>query len=977
MARRGADDLLAELDQLGVEDRQGAAAGSQQKSAAKDQTKQTNKESGQEDEDVLADLQAQLAAKPQSSRPGTPRMSSSTTSGTNKSPKRAEHTPASSGPPSGRNSEDRLRSAPAAQPRKSGEETRPYHQSSTPSASEEQQQEKAAASDQTQQQQQQQAGGGWWGSMFSAASAAVKQAESIAKEIRGNEEAQKWAEQVKGNITNLQSFGGELRNRAIPTFTTLLSHIAPPISAHERLQIHATHDIQNYPSLDPLIYSTFSRIMSQVEGGDLLVIQRGSENRPGRTTGESSAAEKGYRGGVLGSGNGWSDGPWWREEGVVRNLSIVPGLKEGSRLARVSAECYAREFFEARGGVEEAAKKAAETLSESNPTRSSDIFLAIQAVSYAADRELFADSQRDEEGDEKKKKDGDGNVVPPEEEPEELVCFAIYLHDPMHSLSFSGVSQPFPAKWASWLDASSTEGGGALPESVREIIESGGVDPREWVAEWVEEILSTSVGVVAQRYVARRMGVGEGQETTSETTFDVVSPFTGEKLWQSYGVSPQQATQAVEKAQQAFKTWRKTKPATRRSILLKAADIFEARRDELAGYMKAETGALDMFAGFNLTGTIENFRDVAGRPANILGSIPQTQADGTGAFVFKEPYGVIYGIAPWNAPYLLGTRAFLYAIAAGNTAVLKGSELCPRTFWAMGDVLKQAGLPDGVLSVIYHRPEDAVAVSNTIIEHPSVLKVNFTGSTAVGSIIASKAGKELKPVLMELGGKASAIVCEDANLERAAMQCALGAFLHAGQICMSTERILVNRKILPQFTEALNAAAAQVYSPEGDAPVLVAPPGVQKNQHLRSDAVQKGAKVAFGSVDDTTKTKETSAHRLRPIIISDVKKEMEIYYAESFGPSVSLIAVDSDEDAIAIANDTEYGLSGAVFTENLGRGLKIAKEVESGAVHINSMTVHDEAALPHGGVRKSGWGRFNAEWGMEEFLKTKTVTYVE
>ncbi|KAI6876527.1 hypothetical protein KC338_g325 [Hortaea werneckii] len=212
MARKGADDLLAELDQLGVEDKQGAAAGSQQKPAAKDQAKQTKKEAGQEDEDVLADLQAQLAAKPQSSRPGTPRMSSSTTSGTNKSPKRAEHTPASSGPPSGRNSEDRLRSVPAAQPRKSGEETRPYHQSSTPSASEEQQQqqqEKAAASEQTQeqQQQQQQAGGGWWGSMFSAASAAVKQAESIAKEIRGNEEAQKWAEQVKGNITNLQSFG--------------------------------------------------------------------------------------------------------------------------------------------------------------------------------------------------------------------------------------------------------------------------------------------------------------------------------------------------------------------------------------------------------------------------------------------------------------------------------------------------------------------------------------------------------------------------------------------------------------------------------------------------------------------------------------------------------------------------------------------------------------------------------------------------
>ncbi|KAK5122884.1 hypothetical protein LTR85_003449 [Meristemomyces frigidus] len=464
-----------------------------------------------------------------------------------------------------------------------------------------------------------------------------------------------------------------------------------------------------------------------------------------------------------------------------------------------------------------------------------------------------------------------------------------------------------------------------------------------------------------------------GEEVWTDTTFDVISPSTGEKLWSSSSCSVKEATRAIDAAQNALKTWRKAKPAEIRTIFLKAADIMERRQDELAGYMKSETGALDAFAGFNMHTTIENFRDVAGRAANILGAIPQTATPGQGAFVFKEPYGVNFGIAPWNAPYILGSRAFLYAIATGNTVVLKGSELSPRTFWAMGSVMKEAGLPDGVLSVIYHRTEDAAAVTNSIIENTLVKKVNFTGSTGVGSIIASKAGKELKPVLMELGGKASAIVCEDANIENASWQCALGAFLHAGQICMSTERILVNRKIIDQFATALTAAADKIYSLDSDAPVLVAKPGVEKNKQLRSDAVAKGAKVVAGDID----THEQSAYRIRPVIIQDVKKEMDIFYTESFGPSVSLIAVDSDEEAIEVANDTEYGLSGAVFTENLGRGLKIAREVDSGAVHINSMTVHDEGMLPHGGVKKSGWGRFNGQWGLEEFLKLKTVTYME
>jgi hypothetical protein len=289
--------------------------------------------------------------------------------------------------------------------------------------------------------------------------------------------------------------GTDLRSKGLSSFTSILSHIAPPISAHERLQIHITHDILNYPSLDPLIYTTFSRIMAQVEGGDLLVIQRGSESR------NRSASDTGYKGSVLGGGSSWNDGPWWREDGARRSLGAVPGLQEGTRLARVQAESYAKDFFDGHGGVEAAAQRATETLSESNPVRSSDIFLAIQAIRYPRDRDFFV-------GDAPAAAAAASSQATDDDDADALVVFAIYLHDPIHSISFHALSQPFPHKWAEWLDAEAS--GGDLPESILEIIQSGGVDPREWVSEWMEEILSLAVGVVAQQYVAKRMGVGEG-----------------------------------------------------------------------------------------------------------------------------------------------------------------------------------------------------------------------------------------------------------------------------------------------------------------------------------------------------------------------------------------------------------------------------------------------------------------------------------
>lgn len=292
----------------------------------------------------------------------------------------------------------------------------------------------------------------------------------------------------------------------MPTFANILHTLAPPISSHERLLIHITHDIVGYPSLDPLIYGVFSRVMSQVEGGDLLVIQRGHENTARRSSdapffsGSSQSA-------------GWRDGPWWRQVDLPRDLGAVKGLVEGTKLCRVNAESYSSDYLAASGGVTEAQRRALEPLSEDNPVRTSDIFLAVQAITVEADPALFVGSTANEA-------EKEASAVA-DESADPHVCFAVYVLDPVHDIVYNAISQNIPLRWIRWLDAptpltpaSESEQAGPealnVPDEIREIIEGGGVDPREWVAEWVEETLSLAIGVVAQRYVARRMGVGEG-----------------------------------------------------------------------------------------------------------------------------------------------------------------------------------------------------------------------------------------------------------------------------------------------------------------------------------------------------------------------------------------------------------------------------------------------------------------------------------
>jgi acyl-CoA reductase-like NAD-dependent aldehyde dehydrogenase len=482
-----------------------------------------------------------------------------------------------------------------------------------------------------------------------------------------------------------------------------------------------------------------------------------------------------------------------------------------------------------------------------------------------------------------------------------------------------------------------------------------------------------------------------GKDIHHSQTFPVTAPATGKLLHHCSSASAEDAISAVEAAQKAFPSWRNTVPPKKRDIFLKAAGIMHRRAKEFKTYMADETGCAEAWAGFNTDLASEILKDVAGRISSLIGMIPTVEVQGRSALVLKEPYGVILGVAPWcvipiicwgrilvdgnltayhrNAAYILGVRSIAYAIAAGNTAVLKAPDLSPRTYWAIGDCFREAGLPDGVLNVIAHKPLDAAAVTKALIEHPSVKKINFTGSTMVGRIIAELAGKNLKPVLLELGGKAPAIVWKDADLKLAAEKCAIGAFLHGGQICMSTERIIVHKAIVQQFEEELKAAAMKMLL---NGYVLINRAAVEKNKRLLRDAVSKGASLLNNSFD----TQELTETRMAPVIVKGITPSMDIYQTESFGPTVSLFEVETEEEALQLANDTNYGLSSAVFTEDLRTGLRFAKAIEAGMCHINSMTVHDETALPHGGVKDSGYGRFGAI-GLDEWVRTKTVTFME
>ena len=380
-------------------------------------------------------------------------------------------------------------------------------------------------------------------------------------------------------------------------------------------------------------------------------------------------------------------------------------------------------------------------------------------------------------------------------------------------------------------------------------------------------------------------------------TFDRLNPVTSDLATRAAAAGPGDCRAACDAAAAAFPAWSETGPNARRALLNKAADVMVARAPEFVDAMMSEVGATKGWAMFNIMLASSMLREAAAITTQISGEVIPSDHPSRLCMAIRQPAGVVVGIAPWNAPIILGTRAVAVPLACGNTVVLKASEQCPRVHYLIGSVLREAGLPPGVINVVTNAPADAPGVVEALIEHPAVRRINFTGSTKVGRIIAGIAAKHLKPVLLELGGKSPMLVLKDADLD---------------------------------------------------------------------DAVGKGADMPAGGKGEGLLMDSTFLDKVTPA--------MKIYGEESFGPITTVVRAKDEEDAIRIANDTEYGLSAAVFSKDVARALKVAKRIQSGICHINSSTVQDEAQMPFGGVKGSGIGRFGGKAGIAEFTDLRWIT---
>ncbi len=454
-------------------------------------------------------------------------------------------------------------------------------------------------------------------------------------------------------------------------------------------------------------------------------------------------------------------------------------------------------------------------------------------------------------------------------------------------------------------------------------------------------------------------------------TFDRLNPMTGEVATRAAASTPDDARRAVDAAAAAFPAWSELAPAARRALLNKAADIMEQAGGRFAPVMAGETGSTAMWAGFNCMLASGMIREAAAMVTQISGEIIPSNIPGSLAMGMRQPVGVVAGIAPWNAPVILGVRAIAMPLACGNTVVMKASEMCPGTHRLIGEIFREAGFPAGVVNVVTNAPRDASEVVDALIAHPAVRRVNFTGSSRVGKIIAKKCAEHLKPVLLELGGKSPLVILDDADLDEAVNAAAFGAFANQGQICMSTERIVVDEKVADEFVKrfAAKAKSLSVGDPREGKAILgsvVDRSAADRVTSLVLDAVAKGARLAAGG--------QVSGTLINAHVLDNVTPEMRIYDEESFGPVTTVVRVRGDEEAIRVANDTPYGLSSAVFSRDVPRAMAVAKRLDTGICHINGPTVHDEAQMPFGGVKDSGYGRFGGKAAINEFTELRWIT---
>jgi aldehyde dehydrogenase (NAD+) len=464
---------------------------------------------------------------------------------------------------------------------------------------------------------------------------------------------------------------------------------------------------------------------------------------------------------------------------------------------------------------------------------------------------------------------------------------------------------------------------------------------------------------------------GKWVDSTSGDTFSDLNPFTGAVYAQVPAGTREDARHAIDAAKAAFPEWASSPPAMRRQIFLKAADIMERRTDELVKAMMEEVGGTIGISMFQMGFVPGLYRMAAGAGYDVKGEVIPADHANSFFMAIRQPAGVVSCFAPFNVPYILGSRSFTLPIAYGNTAVLKPSEEAPLTGGLLlAEIFEEAGLPPGVLNVITCTREEAADVGDEMIANPAVRRISFTGSTEVGRIIAEKAGRHLKRAVLELGGKDPLIILGDADLDYAVDAAVWGAFLHQGEICMSTERIIVEKSIAKEFVDRLKKRAEEIPMGDPTNPAnaigpLINQVAVDKVHSQVQEAVAEGAHLLTGGTYDNLV--------YHPTVITDVDPEMRLFKEQTFGPVAPIVVVKDREEALAVANNSDYGLSAGIITNDFTQALDMALKLETGMVHINDQTVNDEPQAPFGGVKDSGYGRFGGQAALDEFTELRWI----
>jgi aldehyde dehydrogenase (NAD+) len=469
---------------------------------------------------------------------------------------------------------------------------------------------------------------------------------------------------------------------------------------------------------------------------------------------------------------------------------------------------------------------------------------------------------------------------------------------------------------------------------------------------------------LAQQYIDGEWRPGTG-------SWDIIdfNPYNNEKLASITIATVDEVDQAYKAAARVQKEWEATNPYARRAVFEKALRLIEEREQEIAEVIIAELGGTHLKAAFELHLAKEFLREATNLALRPEGKIIPSPVDGKENRVYCVPVGVVGVISPFNFPFLLSIKSVAPALALGNGVVLKPHQNTPICGGSLvAKIFEDAGLPGGLLNVVI---TDIAEIGDAFIEHPMPKVISFTGSDKVGRHVATVCAANFKRSVLELGGNSALVVLDDADIDYAVAAAVFSRYVHQGQVCMAANRVLVDRSIAAEFTEKFVAKVKTLTVGDPSDPQTVIGPVINSSQAEALSGVVEQA-LAEGATALVRGT--TTDNLVEPSVLTDVPADSALLQQEVFGPVAFLIPFDGEEEAVRLVNDTPYGLSGAVHTGDIERGVNFAKRIDTGMFHVNDGTVHDEPIVPFGGEKHSGIGRLNGETMLESFTTLKWIS---